>query len=190
MALSPTLWRTARVLAGETRLELLRRILARPGQMVTELAESLELSLPRASQELRRLQSRGLVRASRSGATVTYQAVPDPLVASAKPILAAMERALADTKEGEMAGLIAVAQAFAHPRRLALIQELQLHPRRVPELQGLLRMSGMATYRHLQRLRAAGLVQQKDQQWVFDAGTHPLAKCLARLLQAPGWKEG
>ena len=38
MALHPTLWRTCRVLAGPTRLRLLRRVIARPGLTVQQLA--------------------------------------------------------------------------------------------------------------------------------------------------------
>ncbi len=186
MALSPTLWRTARVLAGETRLGLLRRIVAEPGQTVSRLADSMELSLPRASQELRRLQSRGLVQASRSGATVEYRPIPDPLVASAKPILDAMKSALAMTPESDVSGLVAVARAFSHVRRLAILQELQLSPRSAVDLQRLLRMSQMAAYRHLAILQEAGLVRRKGRAWMFDPGVHPLSTCLARLLKASG----
>lgn len=184
MALSPTLWRTARVLAGETRLGLLRQILAVPGLTVTGLAESLDLSLSRASQELRRLQSRGLVRASRSGATVCYSPVPDPLVASARPILEAMAKTLMETESEDFTKLVATAQAFAHPRRLAIIQELMLHPRSTRELQRLLKLSGMAAYRHLHVLREAGVLSRQGQRWIFDPGNRPLAQCLARLLKA------
>ncbi len=179
MALSPTLWRTGRVLAGATRLELLRGILGRPGQTVTGLADSLEISLPRASQELRRLQSRGLVRATRQGLTVRYLPVPDPLVASAKPILAAMEAALAGTAPGETDQIIRIAKAFSHARRLAIIEELQRGPRSAQELCRLLRMSGMAAYRHLHLMEEAGLARREGRRWVFDPGSHPLAGCLA-----------
>ena len=38
MALSPTLWRTCRILSGGTRLALLRRVIKHPGLSVSELA--------------------------------------------------------------------------------------------------------------------------------------------------------
>ncbi|MDD2240726.1 MAG: helix-turn-helix domain-containing protein [Kiritimatiellae bacterium] len=190
MALSPTLWRTARVVAGETRLELLRHILAEPGLSVTELADSLDLSLSRASQELRRLQSRGLVRASPSGARVHYSPVPDPLVASARPILEAMEKALAETAPDDVAPLIATARAFSHARRLAIIQELIQHPRSIQELQRLLKLSGMAAHRHLQVLQEAGLVRRQGTHWKCDAGKNPLAQCMIRLLKKQSQKSG
>ena len=79
MALHPTLWRTCRVLAGPTRLRLLRRVIARPGLTVQQLADAQDIGKSRASQELRRLQSRGLIQARRKSARVAYHPVPDPL---------------------------------------------------------------------------------------------------------------
>jgi len=184
MGLHPTLWRTSRVLAGETRLGLLRRILAVPGQTVSVLAHSMELSLPRASQELRRLQSRGLVRARRSGLTVQYLPLTDPLVGSAKPILKAMEECFARFPEEQSDDILRVARAFSHTRRLAIIQELQRGPRTVTELRRLLCMSGMAAYRHLNLMRESGVVRQAGGNWAFDAGEHPLARCMAKLLES------
>ena len=183
MGLSPTLWRTARVLAGETRLGLLRRLVAEPGQTVTQLAEAMGLSLPRASQELRRLQSRGLLQASRSGLTVRYRPAPDPLVDSAKPILAAMEESFARFPEAETGKIAGVAKGFAHVRRLAIVQELHRGARSAAELQRLLQLSGMASYRHLNLLREAGVVGREGKNWALASSDHPLAKCLARLLR-------
>ena len=51
MALSPTLWRTCRVLSGTTRLSLLQRIIRSPGLCVSDLAAAEGISLGRASQE-------------------------------------------------------------------------------------------------------------------------------------------
>jgi len=182
MALSPTLWRTARVLAGETRLELLRRIINQPGQTVSELSRSLALSLPRASQELRRLQSRGLVQAVRKGLTVRYRPVPDPLVASARPILDALEQAFrASPPDNEP--VRNTARAFSHEKRLAIVRELIRGPRSVYELQGLLRMPGMTAYRHLHQLENAGVIRRMNRQWELAATEDPLGACLVGLLK-------
>ena len=91
MELHPTLWRTCRVLAGSTRLNLLRLVVATPGHTVSRLAEEAGIGLSRASQELRRLQSRGLLRATRTGSFVHYRPEPDPQVPDAKPLLLAMK---------------------------------------------------------------------------------------------------
>ena len=183
MSLSPTLWRTARALSGETRLGLLRRLVGEPGQTVSQLAEAMGLSLPRASQELRRLQSRGLLQASRTGLMVRYRPIPDPLVDSAKPILAAMEESFARFPEAEIGKIVCVAQGFSHVRRLAIVQELLRGPRSAAELQRLLQLSGMAAYRHLNLLRESGVVRREGKDWALEQSDHPLAKCLARLLR-------
>ena len=47
--LHPTLWRTGRMLSGNTRLELFRRVVAHPDQTVSELAAQVGISLPRTS---------------------------------------------------------------------------------------------------------------------------------------------
>ena len=124
MNLNTTLWRTCRVLSGKVRLDLLRRILERPDQSVSMLAEASNLSHPRTSQELRRLQSRGLVQAVRSGRWVCYRPVPDPQVPSAKPLLAAMKAALARNSPEADAQTIRVAKAYSHQRRLDIVREL------------------------------------------------------------------
>ena len=71
---------------------MLQRIIRSPGLCVSDLAAAEGISLGRASQELRRLQSRGLVRVERILRYVRYYPESDPLVASAKPILEAMKR--------------------------------------------------------------------------------------------------
>jgi DNA-binding transcriptional ArsR family regulator len=183
MALSPTLWRTARVLAGKTRLGLLRRIVEEPGQSVSDLAEALGLSRSRASQELRRLQSRGIVQASRDGVWLRYRPVPDPLVSSAQPILAAMEEVVARYPEAEDERTVRVAKAFSHARRLAIIQELRQGARSAAELQQRPGMPEMAVYRHLPLLEEGGVVCRVGQTWRLEAGEHPLAQCLMNLLK-------
>ena len=183
MALSPTLWRTARVLSGATRLGLLRRIVEKPEQTVSELAEALKLSRPRASQELRRLQARGIVQASRDGVWLRYRPVPDSLVSSAAPILAAMKETFLRFPETEDERTVRVATAFSHARRLAIIQELMRGERTAAELQQHPGMSEMAVYRHLDLLQAGWVVRRNGQTWRLEAWGHPLTLCLMDLLK-------
>ncbi len=180
MELTPTLWRTARILAGPTRLELLGRILAKPDQCVSELTRAAAISETRASQELRRLQSRGLVQTQRIGRWVRYRPVPDPKVPSAKPLLAAVKEALA--KRGPAETILA-AKAFAHERRLKMIHLLQDGPRRGEELQFMAGLSKPALFRHLHVLKAAGVVQRSRQGWELAPNLAPLAKAMAAMLK-------
>ena len=179
MELTPTLWRTCRVLSGATRLELLRRIIEMPDQCVAELTEALGLSETRASQELRRLQSRGLVQVAREGRWVRYRPVTDPKVPSAKPLLAAAKEALAKRPAEET---VRVAKAFGHERRLKLVRLLQDGARRGEELRFLAGLSKPALYRHLHVLKEGDLVQRTGGGWALAPNPHPLAKALKSLL--------
>lgn len=181
MALTPTLWRTSRMLAGATRLDLLRLIIETPDVRVTDLAATAGLSESRTSQELRRLQARGLVQAVREGASVSYRPVPDPLVASAKPLLAAAKTALAKHPPEE---IILVAKAFGHERRLQIVRALGKGPCGFTELAIMVPMSEMALFRHLRVLREGKMVRKGKRGWELAPNAHPLAQALLRLLAA------
>ena len=182
MQLTPTLWRTCRVLAGPTRLALLRQIIERPDRCVTDLAAAATISESRASQELRRLQSRGLVQMVRTGQWTQYRPVTDPKVASAKPLLAAAKESFAKWSDEETCR---VARAFGHERRLRIVQLLQAGPRTAAELRQFGSVSQPALFRHLAVLQAGGLVRRVRDGWERIPSPHPLAQALARLLAAP-----
>ncbi len=182
MQLTPTLWRTCRVLSGSTRLELLRLILKTPDQCVTELMEAVGLSESRISQELRRLQSRGLVKAVRSGRWVRYRPVPDPKVFSAKPILLAMKAALADSSPKADKETIRVAKAFSNAKRLNLVSELLKDPLSIAALQSAVGISPQSLFRHLRRLKDAGVIQRRGKAWEMAPNSHPLVQCILGML--------
>ncbi|HAL93085.1 MAG TPA: hypothetical protein DCM68_08700 [Verrucomicrobia bacterium] len=183
MQLNPTLWRTCRVLAGPTRLRLLRLVLATPGNSVSQLAEEAEIHLSRASQELRRVQSRGLIGVKRQGSFVRYLPEPDPQVPSAHPLLLAMKAAFAlgGAAQDKEIGLIAT--ALSHPRRLLIYRELLDGPRTIPMLRMELRIPFDSLFRHLQVLERGGLVRQKNRIYRATRNSHPLAQCLAGMLK-------
>lgn len=179
MALTPTLWRTSRVLSGPARLDLLRRIFDRPDARVMDLAVAAGLSESRASQELRRLQSRGLVQAVRQGPGVAYRPVPDPKVASAKPLLAAAKAALA---QWPLVKTRLVAKAFGHERRLNVVRILRQGKRGFAELAVAAGMPQMALFRHLRVLQAGQVVRKTKGDWELAPNAHPLARAFGALL--------
>ncbi|HOR78358.1 MAG TPA: helix-turn-helix domain-containing protein [Kiritimatiellia bacterium] len=179
MILTPTLWRTSRVLANQLRLDLLRRIVTGNGPHVTELAEALEIPQPRASQELRRLQSRGLVKAVRQGRYLVYLPEPDPKVPSAKPILQAATKALAEWPDLET---IRVAWAFGHQRRLDLVRVLQGGALPSDVASAKAGLSSVAGHRHLQVLQEGDIVQFRNESWRLVPNPHPLAKAFKILI--------
>ena len=182
--LHPTLWRTCRVLSGKTRLELLRQVMGTHHQTVSELADHLNISMPRASQELRRLQSRGLIQAIRSGMTVQYHPTPDPLVSTASPILQAMKDTFLLFPASEDETAIRIAIGFSHIRRLVLLRLLQIGPMDAQTLENLSGMSRDALNRHLHTLQKAQLVHREGKLiQIADTQSHPLAQALLNITQ-------
>lgn len=181
--LHPTLWRTCRMLSGPTRLALLRAVIDVPDQTVSGLAAQLHLSLPRASQELRRLQSRGLIQANRRGMNVRYRPVPDRLVATAAPLLQAMKDTFRDFQPSEDGQSIRIATAFSHSRRLAIVRLLMHGPARTLALEEMSGMSRDALNRHLRKLRDAGLIRRDGRRIHVAEPPHPLARGLMEILK-------
>jgi DNA-binding transcriptional ArsR family regulator len=170
------------VLAGGTRLALLRAVIDSPDQTVTGLANRLELSLPRTSQELRRLQARGLIHAHRRSQHVLYRPVPDPLVSTAAPLLQAMRDTFAQGAPSEDNHAIRVATGFSHVRRLVLVRLLQQEPMPARTLEIRAGMSRDAINRHVHLLQDAGVVRRIGRKIELAAPAHPLAKCLLGIL--------
>jgi len=98
--LNPTVWRTCRVLSHPGRLRLLQEVLRQPERSVSQLAEDLSIGVSDASQQLRRLQSRGLLKRTCRGLEVIYRPIPDPQVPSAKPLLLALQKTLGPRPDG------------------------------------------------------------------------------------------
>lgn len=180
--LSPTLWRTCRILSGPTRLALFRRIIGQPGQCVSELAKAERLSWPRASQELRRLQSRGLVQVERTGRYVRYYPEADPLVSSAKPLLRAVQEVCSRFPPAEDEGIAKMAKGLSHAKRLEIVRVLSQDPLGFPALRARTRLPNATLWRHLGILEEAGWIRHAGRTWKLAANEAPLAKCLLKLL--------
>ena len=182
MTLSPTLWRTCRVLSGSTRLALFRRIVKNPGLSVGALAKAEQISLGRASQELRRLQSRGIVSVERTGRFVLYFPEPDPSVSSAQPVLRALQETCARFGAPADERTARLAAGVAHEKRLALVRALQARPLAVHEMQAALKIPVPTLWHHLRFLEIGGWVERERGKWKLAPNDHPLAKYLLKLV--------
>ena len=181
--LNPTLWRTCRVLAGATRIHLLRHLHAHPGQNLTSLAAALGISLPYASQEMRRIQSRGLLQATHRGASLVYRLRPDPQVATAAPLLKAVQTALdhlSPQRDGEIS---VIATGLAHERRIAMARLLLLSPQSNRQMLTAIPLAPRSHYLHLRSLITGGFVESSNNRLVFRTPPHPLGRALVRLLR-------
>ena len=116
--LNPTLWRTCKMLAGRARIRLLRQLHDHPEECVSALGKRVALKEAAASQELRRIQSRGLLQAERRGVRLVYRLAADPQVASAAPLLKALQTAFDAFPIERDADMVAIAAANTPPIRM------------------------------------------------------------------------
>lgn len=181
--LNPTLWRTCRMLSGHTRIRLLRHLLEQPGQTVTQLASASGIGVSDSSQELRRIQSRGLLQVERKGSCAIYHPVPDPQVPSAAPLLKALKTTLAKTDAGEDDLLLRIATALAYPRRVAIAKALLSGPRVPADLAQDMQTSPQILNRHVRILAQGGFIRRRGRQVELATPSHPLARALVRLLR-------
>ena len=180
--LHPTLWRTCRTLANPTRLRLLQLLLERPGSNVSQLAERLDLGISAASQELRRIQSRGLLQTEHRQVSLIYRFGADPQVASSAPILKALRAALSSRGPAEDEQIQAVARGLAHPKRIDLLRSLLKSPKSAFALQKEFHASFRTLDRHIRTLLAGGFVRRDKRTLHAVPPGHPLAKALLKLL--------
>lgn len=171
------------MLAGSTRIRLLRLLHSEPGQNVARLAQALQLSRPFASQELRRIQSRGLLGSVHQGASLIYRLSADPQVHTAQPLLKALRQALTSLPVDRDQEIALIASGLAHERRMAIAATLLQAPKTSSELRVELPMSGCSQYLHLQQLMSSGFVIQNGTSYEFHTPAHPLGRALTKLLQ-------
>jgi predicted ArsR family transcriptional regulator len=178
----PTLWRTCRVLANTRRLTLLATLLRKQPQSVSELAVQCSLTLPVASQALRALEARSLLRAKRVRRRVEYRF---PTRAEGGPLadlLAALRAAL--SRDPVATGPIAkLATGFTHPARIKIYAALQPGPRTRPQLQATVGLSTPAILRHLRKLRSRGYIRLDEEQSAYARCEHAdaIGRALSRL---------
>ena len=181
--LSPTLWRTCRVLANASRLRVLKTVLDHGPACVGAIARVGGVSEVSATQQLRLLQARGLLAATRQSRWVYYSASADPAVEHAAPLLAALRQAFA--RGVETPELLFALTAYTHPRRIALVRLLAAGPASVDEMSARGGLSRVACYRHVDKLKRRGIVKLGDGNR-FQLASPAFAFGAALLLEALG----
>lgn len=187
VGLRPTLWRTARALANENRLRLVREVWRAKGSLsVTELARRLGLAIPTASQYLRALNARGLLSVGRNGSFVYYSDGRDRSLPEAQVIQDALSELFARKKlhDGWELRLVAVLHAYSHFRRIDIVKCLAkgggmgfhdiLRTTRIPKA---------SLVRHLCVLKEGGVVSiGTDSVYALSEPRDPLAVALCSLV--------
>ena len=181
--LNPTLWRTCKMLAGRTRIRMLRQLLEHPGECVSALGKRVAIKESAASQELRRIQSRGLLQAERRGVRLIYRPVADSQVSSAAPLLKAIQTALAAFPAERDEEMAVIAAGLAHERRVRIVRILMAGRQTPLDLQFAAKITPHPFRAHMATLLASGFVVRSGAEVQFAVPDHPLAKALSKLIR-------
>ncbi len=178
--LSPTLWRTCRVLANHRRLGVMWYLLHRQGATVSDVAAGCGISVSAASQCLRALQARGLLRVLRVSRWVEYRVGHDPTVPQTAALVRALSRELTDEEAVE--GAFKALTAFTHPRRIRILGALHEKPGMTfSEVQLATRITNRALCRHLSKLTRRGVIRHCDNTYRIERPATPLARVLLHM---------
>jgi len=181
--LQPTLWRTCRVLANRTRLQMLMAVFQQPGQTVSTVAARLNLSLPVASMYLRALEARGLLVARRVGRQVNYRAASVEAATPSAEIAAALKSVFRN-ENIPLETVLKLATAFTHPRREEIYRAIHARPRTLLEIQTFTGISIPALVRHLRKLKSRGFVGCHSGYYVAISRADALGRKLAQVAVA------
>ena len=181
--LNPTLWRTCKMLAGKTRIRLLRQLHAPVELSVSALGRRVGIREPAASQELRRIQSRGLLQAERRGQHVIYRMAADAQVATAGPLLKAIRSAFACFPHERDEDMCVIAAGLSNERRIQILRALRKDHATLHDVRRDLKIPSYPFAMHLNILQASGFVVRTENRLHLAVPDHPLAKALAKLLQ-------
>jgi DNA-binding transcriptional ArsR family regulator len=179
-SLQPTLWRTCRVLANRTRLQMLGLLLRRPNQTVSAVALQLKVSLPVASQYLRALEARGLLTVGRVGRRVKYRISAAPSGEAPQELIETLRQAF-QRDSAPVETLFKLATAFTQPRRIEIVRALKQEPQSRGQLKAVTGMSARALARHLRKLEARGFVVCRRGMYSVTARPEGFGRALAWL---------
>ncbi|HEX5218363.1 MAG TPA: helix-turn-helix domain-containing protein [Verrucomicrobiae bacterium] len=183
----PTLWRTCRVLANESRLRLFAQLVRNQPQSVSELSRQCSLPLPVASQSLRALEARGLLRVNRVRRRVEYH-IPTRSEAGALASLVAALQAALRVEPLPIELILKLATAFTHPARIQIHRLLLAGPKTELQIRAAVRLSLVALWRHLRKLTKRGFVRYDDARRIYVSCNHPdrIGRALSALTEAGG----
>jgi DNA-binding transcriptional ArsR family regulator len=176
MELHPTLWRTCRIIANETRLVLLWHLFNEGELTVTQLMERAGIAEPIASNQLRALSARGLISCRRRKTHVLYRAEANDAVRHAPLLLSALDEC--HQQAMPFKHVIWQATAFTHERRIEIVRTLNAGPLTLGALGFATGISCPALSRHLKKLQARGFIRLKSSSYLIVRPGNPLGRVL------------
>jgi len=177
--LRPTLWRTCRVMACETRLRLLWILFDEGELSVCELAHRAGMGNPQASVQLRALNARGLITFRREKMRVIYCAEANDAVDSAPQLLEGLR--MSHDHNMKFPTVIRQATAFTHQRRIELVRILENEPMDSEQLLQVSGMSYSALSLHLRKLTARGFIKKIDGKYRVFPSANRLGNVLLQI---------
>jgi DNA-binding transcriptional ArsR family regulator len=183
--LKPTLWRTCRALANVRRLAILRYLLGVSERTVSEVAREMKLPMEVASQYLRSLNARGLLRARRVDRYVMYSARPDEVVPESARLLSALREVMVRQKR-RLKMVRRDVTAYTHPRRAQIVCVLGRDRLNFTALHVRTGISRPALLRHLVKLMKRKVVIRRGSRYHCPRPGHRLARTLLQLAQQSG----
>jgi len=158
--LRPTLWRTCRVIASKTRLQLLWLLFQHDDLCVSALAERVGLSDPNASIQLRALSARGLITPQRKGLQIFYRPEVNINVEHAETLLAALHEC--QKRNMGLETVIRQATAFTHAWRIKIVRTLDESHQTYSQLLESTEIPAPSLSYHLAKLTDRGFIKNKS----------------------------
>jgi len=182
MKLPPAFWRSCRVVACETRLQLLWHIFEEGELSVNTARLRVGISQPNASAQLRALAERGLIIPRREDMRVIYRAEANSSVPFASELLEALRGCHEHAMSHKM--IIRQATAFTHERRIEVVRALRGETMSFSELLDATGMSSTALSRHLDKLDRRGFVKRTEGLYRLGTPGNRLGRTLMKLAHA------
>ena len=108
---------------------------------------------------------------------------PDPQVASAAPLLKAIETALTSLPPERDLDMCVLTNGLAHERRIRIAQALLGSPQSISDLGSIVKVPAPSLARHVRVLVTSGFAVKRNDQIHFAEPRHPLARVLVILLK-------
>jgi len=177
--LRPTLWRTCRVIASETRLRLIWCLFEKEDLCVADLATEVGISDQNASNQLRVINARGLISPRRVQLKVFYYPQTNPEVEHAEALLNALH--LAYENKISFKSVIRQATAFTHARRIQIIRSLAKNRGSVEDLNEHLKIPEPSLRYHLLKLEARNFVKNINGVYRINRPGNSLGRVLMKI---------
>ncbi len=174
-----TLWKTCRVIASETRLQLLWHLFTEKELSVTEVCRLTGGSSSNTSFQLKLLCECGLVVFRREKMEVLYRSEANSAVKYAPEVLEALRSC--HERGVFFKTLIRHATAFTHERRIEIVRALRGRSLSARALRDSTGMSPSAFCRHLDKLMRRGYVKNENHVYRIGGAGNALGRTLLSL---------